>query len=478
MQQKTWWLAIFLLTASCGLAQAVVTNQVVFDAGFLGGKWVDLHGDTHTRVLGPFFERAFSSDGKTLHAFRPLYSTASDPRKKRKTSEFFWPVADYRRLINETDFRFLLTYYQDTDCTNPKAKYHCWSLPFYYQGRDNKTNSYFALFPVGGQMQDFMSFDEINFALFPLWVQSTKMNSTNNTILWPVFSRSSGGGIEARRVFPLWGHSKYRNENERGFVLWPFYTWVKEYRRGMKGYGYLVFPLWGRVNTELVQTWYAVPPFFRYSHGKEGKVVNAPWPFIRWSTGSVNQVQIFPIWGKRSFGSIHNSFFLWPFVRYQRTDRWNLTKQRLFVFPFYVGEKDTPKTTNVPSGRYTLLWPLASYRREGDVRRFRFLELWPMRNTGPIERSWAPLWTFFNHVSSGRGTDSELLWGLYRHHRRETNYCYTSVFPLFSWERQEEAEPRREWNLLKGLIGFERQGKQRTLRVLYFMRFKLKETSP
>ncbi|HBA83686.1 MAG TPA: hypothetical protein DCZ95_06280 [Verrucomicrobia bacterium] len=474
-----WLLLLLLLAAFCRPVQAVVANRVIFDAGFLGGRWVDIDGNTRTRILGPFYERATSPDGKTLQAVRPLFSASADPANKTKKREYIWPLADSWQRVDEYNLRLLLTYYRDSDVKNPLAKYHLWSVPFYFQGRDAKTNGYFAVFPIGGQIQDFMTFDQIDFALFPLWVKSQKMKSTTRTVLWPIFSKTSGGGIEKRRVFPVWGHSKYRGENERGYILWPFYTWATEYRKGMAGHGYMVFPLWGRVNTELAQSWYVVPPFFRYSKGKEGTLLHAPWPFIRWSTGQVNQLMLFPIWGYRSFGTIYNSFYLWPIARYQRTERPSVTKHRLVVLPFYMGEKYTPVKTNAPSGRYTMIWPLASYRREGDVRRFRFLELWPLKNTGPIERSWSPLWTFFTHVSTPQRSEDELLWGLYRRERRDTNYCYTSVFPLYSWEREDDgAAPRREWNLLKGLIGYERQGKQRSLRVLYFMRFKLKETAP
>ncbi len=469
--------------AGSGVVFGATPDPVIFDAGFLASRWVDVNGDTRTRVLGPLFEFASSPEGKTLLAFRPLYNRAIDPQDERENHEYLWPIASSKQLKKEYNFRFAVAYYQDSDTTDPMAPYHLWAFPFYFQGRDAQTNRYAALFPLGGQIRNFLTFDKINFALFPLWAQATKMQNTNFNLLWPVYLNSKGGGTERWRIWPLYGHSSYRGGYEHGFVAWPIYNWVRESKPGMAGFGYIVFPLWGHVDSELIKTWYVLPPFIRFSKGKDGERVHCPWPFFQWSEGETDQLTFFPLWGVRTFGNIHNSFVLWPLVRYQRTERATATKERLVVLPFSMSEKFTSTATNstAPTGvvaRYHMIWPLASYRREGASKRFRCLELWPLKNTGPIERSYSPLWTLYTHTTTPAGTEDEVLWGLYRHQKRGEAYRYSSLFPFYSWERNSGEEDRREWNVLKGLIGVERKGKERTLRLLFFMKFKWGEAQP
>ena len=124
------------------------------------------------------------------------------------------------------------------------------------------------------------------------------------------------------------------------------------------------------------------------------------------------------------------------------------------------------------------LWPLYSYRREGDESRFRTLELWPFSPSAAVERNWAPLWTLWSHTRLGEASDTEVLWGLYRDTRRPGAAHRVSLFPLFETAGDPAAEAR-SWSVLKGLVGRERVGSQVRWRLLYFMTFGcLPETDP
>jgi hypothetical protein len=109
----------------------------------------------------------------------------------------------------------------------------------------------------------------------------------------------------------------------------------------------------------------------------------------------------------------------------------------------------------------------------------RVLALWPLKHTPAVERNWAPLWSLYSRERVGDGIESELLWGLYRHQRRNDSRRL-SLFPLLqsSSSRIENETPLRRWSLLYGLIGYRREGLHKQFRMLYFLKFgKLPEAA-
>ena len=68
--------------------------------------------------------------------------------------------------------------------------------------------------------------------------------------------------------------------------------------------------------------------------------------------------------------------------------------------------------------------------------------------------------------------DMALLWGLMRYRREtaEDGNSTFSFFPLISWDSRTREDSMR-CNLLWGLLGYEREGLQRTYRLLYFLKF-------
>jgi hypothetical protein len=179
---------------------------------------------------------------------------------------------------------------------------------------------------------------------------------------------------------------------------------------------------------------------------------------------------------------VESQFLFWPLLYGERLDHLDELTERTYALPFYYSETrtvrhalesdpDTPPPLE-QTANYKKIWPLFSYTRDGEDLRVRTLDLWPLKNTPSIERNYAPLWTLFSHVRHQDAADTELLWGLYRRERRGEEQAYTSLFPLVDWSSDEVEEVRR-WNLLKGLIGYERQGADRRLRLLYLLRINL-----
>jgi hypothetical protein len=226
-----------------------------------------------------------------------------------------------------------------------------------------------------------------------------------------------------------------------------------------------------------------LPPFFRFTRGAQLNLVYCPWPFFQKMRGERERLYLWPLWGRDIRPGVQRGFLLWPLVWTWRVDRGDTVRHRLVVMPFLQHEADMRRGSGddeaaACEARYFKLWPLLSYRREGDRRRFRTLALWPLKESGPVERSYAPLWTLFSHTAVGEAADTEFLWGCYRRCRRGPDYRSFSLFPLVSSLRDEGAADRREWSVLKGLVGYERRGAQKRWRLLYFLRFGPDETDP
>jgi hypothetical protein len=242
---------------------------------------------------------------------------------------------------------------------------------------------------------------------------------------------------------------------------------------------------------------------FRWAQSETQKVINCPWPFLRYARGPVDRLQAWPLWGTKTISLLDGkegedkrrlmttSFFLWPLGGSQVIERKDMLVKRWQFLPFLYSEREMDKrgTRNSERGeqdaqavesdkdveamgpvssRYFKLWPLMVYRREGDVARFRILALWPGKHLANVERNYSRLWSLYSSVRIGHAREDELLWRLFYHRRDHDGTRTVSLFPLFRWRKAPRAGGDLEWKFLLGLVGYKREGLQKTLRLLYF----------
>ena len=67
-------------------------------------------------------------------------------------------------------------------------------------------DTYHALFPIYGTMKYRLGFDRLSWALFPLYVESVKKDTTTTYVPWPIlrFIRGEENGFA---IWPLFGSS-------------------------------------------------------------------------------------------------------------------------------------------------------------------------------------------------------------------------------------------------------------------------------
>jgi hypothetical protein len=399
----------------------------------------------------PFYENVDMADG-SFFAVRPFYSKTAV--EGRQVEDFLWPLYSRKTLGDEVSSRALVfwwTHQFEVDSESPRERN--WLLPFYFQGTDATGEDYVALFPFGGTIREFLGRDLISFVLFPLFATSQINDVKTTSVLWPIISQTRGEGIERDRIFPFVGRSVLEGKYEKKFVLWPFWNSAEYFYPGDSGRAWMLFPICGRSELEKESTLWVLPPFFRFTDGERLDRMFCPWPFFQKEVSAErDKLWIWPLWGRDIYdnGALKRSFAAWPFLWSEQRNGPTETKKRKMALPFFYCDRTVQGEQEVSS--YWKVWPLMSSRKEGDVSRFRMLELWPLKETAPIERNWSPLWT------------------LYERREMEGTVRKRALWFLWNSERSTEEE-RSEWSLLKGLLSVKKEGDSTSGRFLYLFRF-------
>jgi len=452
------------------------------DAGPLYSAATDVHDVPGTQVMGPLVETRKDQDGHSFSAVRPFWSRVGNDDETRVVNDILWPIGMIKQRGIERDWRIFPALGHDFDVSDPLSR-HRWSVfPLLYGGRSRHGQPYFAFFPFGGTLYEFLGRDRIVFVLFPIYAYTEQSDNQTHSVLWPIFSRTKGDDVYRLRIWPFYGIAVNQGRWTKRFVLWPLWTSVKYTYPDQMGGGFVFFPFYGYANLAERHTRLLLPPLFKWEWTDQGEhlAVNAPWPFVQYRRGLVDKLYIWPLGGYKHSGAEKQWFALWPIISGSRIESVATSIHRFRALPF-IHYESTYAVSNRPAGdvegqtetaatsRYFKLWPLVSYRREAQSALCRVLDLWPLKHTPAVERNWAPIWSLYTFEREGERRHTELLWGLFRHHRAE-KFRRWSVFPLL--QREIDAEHQRQsWSILYGLAGVNQEGLQKTYRLLYVLKF-------
>lgn len=465
------------LAAFCLLAYARLAGGAELDWGPLLSRDEAPSGEARWRALGPLLEFRTGTNGYRLAAVRPLFSREYDVSQRKTAQDVLWPVwtgKQWHNAATQTQWRcLLLMSWRNDDVQDPGARYSFRVLPFYFQGRDDAGRPYWALFPLGGTIRDFLFYDEVRFWLFPLYGRTRVDDLQGWFALWPVMTRAWNDEVERHRVFPFYGYSKRRDDFEKYFVLWPIWNHARYGYAGASGTGYVLFPLFGRVQLEDQESWMFLPPFFRFSRGAHFNQVYSPWPFIQISRGEVDQTYFWPLWGRKTAKGYEHGFMVWPVCMRTRQFSPRNDRQRSWVLPFvyFTDERQglpAPETTR----RVRKIWPLFTWHKQNDHSRLRVPTLLPFKDWEAIDRNYAPIWTLYSREATADTMEQEALWGIFRHRRGADGSRRYALFPLARFASRPSAGAL-EWSFLQGAVGYSRVAGQRRLRLLYFIKLPL-----
>jgi hypothetical protein len=409
-----------------GLCRVILLGVLTFAAGCASP--LPPKGAVSAWRVGPLLEGVRTESGDHLLAIRPFYSHEEAMTEPfRRVTDVLWPVGMFQHRGERRSWRLFPFHGSGDDAPEADDTYRFRLLPIYFEGRTRGGENYRALFPLCGEIQEFIGLGHVRFVLFPLYGSADEHGTRTTTFLWPFYLTRQGRDIDQLRLWPFYGERTLtgRHAETRHFVLWPFWSDVHMTGESIQGDGFVLFPIYGHSRFERrkrgwEEGWTVLPPFFSYVHGQDGyRSLRAPWPFIRQlDDADQHQRHWWPFYGATEREGYRDWYAIWPIISGSQAELPEVQVNQFAVTPLYFQETRVkkPVAEGAPPtvvDRYRRLWPLFSWQRNEAGMQLRIPELTFFRRSAPIERNWAPFWSLFvrrERADGARVTD--VLWGL------------------------------------------------------------------
>lgn len=422
-----------------------------------------LDNGTRTEILGPLFTHNEKGSEESW-ILRPLGSYQKDSLTDTAKLTLAYPLMSYSRYGLEYRFQFLqVISWAGGVSLKEQANHRVTIFPFYFQQRSQDSNlNYTAFFPIYGQLKNRLFRDEVDFALFPLYMRSLKKDVVTDNFLFPIIHRRHGTGLTGWQVWPLFG-TEHKNAStvtngfdetetiaghDKKFALWPLYF------KDKLGIGtenpeshqvLLPFYSWQRSPLRDSST-YLWPFGLTYTDDRDKKYRewDALWPLIVFARGEgKTALRIWPLFGRAKNETLESDFYLWPFYKYNRATSSPLDRERtrlLFFLYSHLVEKNT--TTGTALDR-TDLWPLLTRRRDHDGNeRLQVLSVLDplLPNNQTMQLNYASLcsvWSSESNAKTGAASQS-FLWNLYRRDTTSLTKKCSLLFGCFQYQSGPE----------------------------------------
>ncbi len=432
---------IFQMTGALGLARILVCTVLLFLPTLLSGCLTaglgadaspllrtGFHratGESEAELLVPIFAER-NSPGRSEWAVRPLMGYRRNEAEDFTEFDFLPPLGRYFRHDDRTRFRFW-PLYSYSKVARPEGDDVDWIFfPLLFGGRSPGGENYFAFFPLGGCIRDFLTYDSFSFALWPLYQRVTKKISAaekrRSTSFLLLFGWTDGGRMDGSwHALPFYMKSVWKGRYKKYSVLWPFFHYQEkalDTDHPAKAYGFWpLFHLEGADNYyrygfigpliflgPLVQLGREVPDRWE---GKPNGAQNAyyiydvPWPLVHIEkTRDCERFRIFPFYShyreEDATSSFDSKSFLTPLFWLRNSKNLEYEKSDFFFIPL-VTRIHKVYADHRGEDSYFQLWPLFHTDSTFDGGYdFSTLSLMPSRLATPLEAVDRLFWPFWN----------------------------------------------------------------------------------
>lgn len=344
-----------------------------------------------------------------------------------------------------------------------------WALfPILYGGTGQPQGSYFAIFPLGGTLKDHLSYDRIDFVLFPLFGHTLRNpgNEESFAILFPFVGWGHGdNGWDWWRLWPIYGQSNFDGHYQRKFFLWPFWhSSVNDLDTASPMEEWMLWPFYGQREQGAQHGRSIFWPFFSWEWNDESgySTVDAPWPIVRvirnGSGTPYEQTRVWPFYGHYRGEEIDSKLYLWP-IFWDRTETTpDFRRDSLIILPFLYLEWIERKVESRPAAEQPwrresvdMLFPLYRANHNWDGSSSSDV-IWPLPwpKVEGFRENWLPYFSLFTTESDAHGAHSARAFlDLFR---LESNDLETRwSLPLLGGCRSA-SDGTVEWSLLAGLL--------------------------
>ena len=455
-------LLVAALAASCaGFDRDVHLSPAWSDLSMAGG------GREQEALAGAVRVRYTTPDGPMSHwAVRPFVSRTQEPDGDSLT-RFIVPLGT-RKVVGENRLTQLLPvarYERDRDELGRLEWRYFMLIPPVVWSQDPSGRTVRAIFPIGGVVERFVTYDRIVFAAFPLYMKTEREGRTSYHVLWPFFAWSfKPGGPTGFRFWPFYGVNK-TEFRERRFFLWPFFH-VHHDRLHLspdkQEHLWMFFPFVGRERVGSLRSTTVLWPFFGYASDPASGfwAWDGPWPFVRYqrpgTSDAATRSRVWPFFGHYEGDGLESSSVLWPILTWRTETYPDGRREAENYVPFWQNWRRYDLSDR-REGSWEKLWPV--YQRYVDekadraqLERFAFPALNPLWHTPVIDDHYAWVYELYVKERIDERIRERSWGGLWR---RDRDAYEDRTYLTGLWSRRiyvAAGERVKETSLLFGLL--------------------------
>lgn len=326
-----------------------------------------------------------------------------------------------------------------------------------------------GLFPVFGRLRDFLTFDQLMFVMWPLFVYTERAGRIAYHMPWPFFGWAYGNGQKSHHLWPIYNKSSIEGSYDRTSVLWPFFHFHTNYILGNKEEPeetWMLWPLVGRKTRGSYTSTSILWPLFGYASDPEQDfwALDAPFPLVRFERGpNARRTRLWPLWSHAKADDLETTSFLWPLIQFRHETGAFFDKRSTVVLPVWQSSTRTELEKGEETGRKDRrrnFFPLFQYETRGAWRHGNFPNLNPLDRSNLFERFLARPLHVWEWEQEGEMRRERAWLGLYR---REKGRGEDRRSLSFLWAQRKfsvEGDELKETSLLFGLVRWRSGGSE------------------
>ena len=393
-----------------------------------------------------------------------------------------------------------------------KRKRDLLALPGVLWSADETGTTQLAWFPIWGELDDFITYDQIRFVLFPLYVAASRADFTHHSVLFPILGWTENHPTTPDatprhqfRIWPLFGYHRKPGRWSRSFFLWPLFTlrrdelWKPEQERLLT---WMLWPLFGWTQRGTYRAVTTLWPFFGFAWDPRGSQLDpdrdpapgpdpdddpltrletempnpggaywawdGPWPLVRIQSGgrspaAEERTRLWPIYSDYRGDGLWWRTWAWPIVQQRQEQAPDYERASFYVIPFYQSyslERTRPDgPIELPEAfargdriRWNKVWPLFKSEEIDEWRRDALLALTPTTRWDLFDNYWAWLWEVWALERNHERMSGRSWLGLYRYETDgyERRHSLPGLWSRRAWGEGEQRVS--ETSLLFGLL--------------------------
>ncbi len=457
--KRSFFLLLFTLLSSCGVFPDELNFSPLYRHRVApDGRLAELD------ILWPLFHWERMEDDAHDLRIRPFWRRITSKDRKKIRNEFIAPLGLSYEDEEEFSLRFMpLFQYREHLHEGRKGAYdRDWmATPLVWGGSSTLGENYFAFFPFYGTLKNFLTYDKISFALFPLHLWTKRGKTKASYYLWPLIGWGSSEEPDRPhwwRVLPFYGESIYPGHYERFTALWPFFHWGRErLNTDTPASSFFFFPLFGYKSSAAFLSWTFLWPFFKHGHARQSNEKEGdysfwdfPWPLIRylrnsWDKKNLRQWWIMPLVASTMTKTQRSLLLLYPLIWNRHFEDQRRIRDDFWFIPFFWNIKVHAKKKDGSKGKqllkHTRIYPLFRRKKENRRKNWQILAPWPYDGqfAAGVDPAYDWIWTLATREEDRRGNSRFRSFAHLFSSRNFAGRRYQASVPfLFNLEKNED----------------------------------------